>query len=394
MARRKDPVSKKLLVEGVHPVTSERTGAVTYRARASYVVGGKRYHASKTFKSADAATAWKLEKESTINKGRALEPTTTTADEYFEYWSGRLQRDWSGARHLSATQFWKRYGKPVIGDMRLQQITKHDIQHMVDLMADVLAPSSVRAYLATARSMFAAAEDDEIIDRTPVRNIRLPKPVETEQTIWSPLQLRRFLHGTKDHRFGHLWAFMIATGCRVSEAIALKRDSLWLDQGVARIWRTEVVNRRYRREVMDRVKSKSAGHRTRLEPWIVDLLRTLPENEYVFTENGKRLTYPTVLREFHIERKRLGLPEMTPHGIRHSVITMLSAEGIDIAVIKSIVGHLDVSTTADYVKQSPDAQRVGTEAAAKLLGFSVSHATTEVDSSASKNPGLSEPRQN
>lgn len=392
MARRRDPVSGKLLVEGVYPQVSEITGAVTYRARVSYDTGAGRKHIGKTFKRAEDATDWKLKNEMRLNSGTLIAPNVITVDQYFNQWAERQRDDWTGSRYRSAMQFWRLHGKPALGNLRMQAVTRGHIQLMVDAMKETLAPSSIRAYTATARSMFFAAEDEEIIDRSPFRKIKMPKMDTPRRDIWSPLQLRVFLQKTKDHRYGPFWAFMIATGCRVSEAIALKHDSLWLDKGMVRIWRTEAVDHRGRRRVVERTKTSDTGHYVRLEPWIVDILATLPKQEYVFMHNGKRVDYELVRLAFIAAREEAGLPEITLHGLRHSVASMLSAAGVDMAIIKSIVGHTNVQTTVNtYIHTNPQGQRKGTEAAARLLGYATtpgeSEGENQGDSSNSRQTG-------
>lgn len=375
MARRRDPQTGKLLPEGVYPVESERTGAVTYRARSTYSIGGKRYHNSKTHKTAKAAIDWKLREDIKLNRGQIVEPDRITTDQYFAQWSERLRPDWSGSRYLQAGQVWTIYAQPVIGDLRMQDVTRAHIQHLVDIMNETLAPSSVKAYMSVVRMMFEHAFDEGIVYETPYRAIRLRKIEKDTRPLWSPLQLRYFMQKTKSHRFGPLWAFMIATGCRVSEAIAMKWDALDLENGIATIKRTEAMDESGRRHIYDRTKS-GQPHDVKLESWIVDILGALPRSSHVFMAGERRASYPGVHRDFSIVRDELDLPEITLHDIRHSVVSMMTSAGVDIAIIKSVVGHEDIDSTAHYSQTSIEGQQIATRAAAKLLGFEVSSATT------------------
>lgn len=46
--------------------------------------------------------------------------------------------------------------------------------------------------------------------------------------------------------------------------------------------------------------------------------------------------------------KRLGFEGITPHSARHSYISILQAEGIEIALVAKVVGHSNASVTASH----------------------------------------------
>ncbi len=384
MARRKDPTTGKLLVEGVHPQVSARTGVVTYRARVTHGTGKRRQHASETFKDASAAEQWVLDRRMNLSRGSVVDLSTMTVDEFFDRWIERHRKKITGARYTGIMSFWRKHGQPAFGDRRIQSITRQHIQVFVDQLEENYAPKTVVNYCATLRSMFNAAEAEEVIYRTPFRHIHMPRAERKDRPIWSPLQLRRFLQATREHRYGPLWAFMVATGCRVGEAIALKPDSIWLDQGTVRIWRTETVNEIGRRVIVDRTKNGTSGHYVRLEPWIVEILAALPPGEFVFHEDDRRVAYPHVLEAFRDAADEAGLPPMNLHGLRHSVASALGNAGVDGGIIQSIIGHVSIRTTLDtYVHRGAEGQEIGTRQLARLLGF---EDATDATTSASKLP--------
>src|SRR5690606_9710012 len=91
----------QLLPEGIHPVISELTGEITYRARVTYGPKSARRHLSKTEKTASAAIEWRLKKQIEVNLGQTIDPSTFTCNEYIESWYSLGERTWSVSRALT-----------------------------------------------------------------------------------------------------------------------------------------------------------------------------------------------------------------------------------------------------------------------------------------------------
>lgn len=74
----------------------------------------------------------------------------------------------------------------------------------------------------------------------------------------------------------------------------------------------------------------------------------------------------------HMKRfvRSAGLPDVSPHDLRHSCASLLLSSGADIKSVQEILGHADASTTLNfYVKTDLKQMRSATEKYAKAFGL-------------------------
>jgi integrase/recombinase XerC len=69
---------------------------------------------------------------------------------------------------------------------------------------------------------------------------------------------------------------------------------------------------------------------------------------------GKAMTEAGLRRIFRTHRARSGATRVRPHRLRHTFGTELAAAGIDLLVLRDLMGHASPETTAGYVHLSPE----------------------------------------
>lgn len=69
---------------------------------------------------------------------------------------------------------------------------------------------------------------------------------------------------------------------------------------------------------------------------------------------GAPLTEAGMRRIFRTHRARSGATRVRPHRLRHTYGTELAAAGIDLLVLRELMGHTSPETTAGYVHLSPE----------------------------------------
>lgn len=67
---------------------------------------------------------------------------------------------------------------------------------------------------------------------------------------------------------------------------------------------------------------------------------------------GAPVTEAGLRHVFRIHRDRAGVPRVRPHRLRHTYGTELASAGIDLVVLRDLMGHASPETTAGYIHLS------------------------------------------
>ena len=148
---------------------------------------------------------------------------------------------------------------------------------------------------------------------------------------------KRGRHGVRDHL---LVLLMYRHGLRVSEAIALTRQDVDLDQ--SRIWISRLKNGLS-------VEQPIAGDELRaIRRWLSSRDDTLP---WIFVSERKQpLTRQAVNYIVSQAGQRAKLGHIHPHMLRHSCGFALANKGYDLRLIQDYLGHRDPRHTAHYTR--------------------------------------------
>ena len=185
----------------------------------------------------------------------------------------------------------------------------------------------------------------------PARARREPRPL-------SRAELAAFLKGIETDRFAALYIAACGTGLRQGELLALRWQDVNLERGLVSVRHTlqrgsrslaEPKTDRARRTLRlpSRVRAALIQHRARQA--IVSLTGLI-----FTTDRGTALDSRNVTRYLQRHLDRLKLPHQRFHDLRHAFATLMIESGEDLGVVSRILGHADLSTTADvYAHLTP-----------------------------------------
>lgn len=209
------------------------------------------------------------------------------------------------------------------------------------------AKATINRYRVALKALFAWAAARWLIPRNPTVILKCRRHRSLPPEVLTAGEIERLLSfpftGRWAERDRALLAFMLGTGCRLGETVALNgRDIDW-DSGRVTL------------------KSPKGG-----EPevvyageWVLRMLRThcptVPSPLPVFrTGTGRRLSHRQVQRIVAARCQEAGIiKHITPHTLRHTFATMVYNATGDIRLVQQALRHEFITTTQMYAQVDP-----------------------------------------
>jgi integrase len=351
--------------------------APSFRAQVGNPRTGKQE--KRTFPSEAAAKQWRRDMLTAIASGaRTPEPTVGTitvavaVDELVARIKDGRTLSRSGRRYRPATirsyeHTANTYLKPMMGQLRVGEVRRRDVQDFVDeLRAAGLSASSVHNKLDVLRVMFKLAISREWRDDSPCTNLELPAVRSKRPQIAGVDQARQLLAALPVSEVA-LWAILFFAGLRIGEARALRWRDVDFDADVIRVehgWDEVEGEQDAKTDAGDRLvpligelRSYLATHklatgrgdddlcfgRTANDPFVRSTVRATALRAWGWKQianpnrSGPKLVW--------VEARDDALEPLTPHGARHTCASYLIAAGADDMTLQAVIGHSDVRTT-------------------------------------------------
>ena len=266
--------------------------------------------------------------------------------------------------------------KPFIGHKQLASLTTADIQkfynkikkegrvHPHPIHGHVLSDSMVRKIHMMLHEAMEVAVRERYIVRNPTDNTTIPKKTTTEKQVLDDSQLNRFLEAIQGEPYWHDFFYVeVMTGLRRGEICGIKWIDIDFNEGTLCIKRS--VSTKEGGGVSVGETKTDAGVRTIIMPPSVATLlwkkRSDAINEWVFphyTNPSDPLHPSSAYKKLKTLLKRLELPLLRFHDLRHTFATQATDGGVDPKTLAGILGHTDASFTLDtYTHVTSDMQR-------------------------------------
>lgn len=247
---------------------------------------------------------------------------------------------------------------PTLGDVSLRKLTP---QHLSSLYAELLAkqsPASVAQLHAVLFGAFRLAMRWNLIGRNPAEAVQAPKVQRREMSVLTPEQAQTLMGA--DDPLSCLYVLALTTGMRQGELLALRWRDVDLDAGIIRVNRNlvrikgawllaDVKRAASRRQIqvgrlaIDALKA----HRIRSAETLLSLGHRIDDATLIFTNaNGDPLNgYHITERAFKPLLRRLGLPSVRFHDLRHTAASLMLSQGIRVDLVSRRLGHSTPAVT-------------------------------------------------
>ena len=224
-----------------------------------------------------------------------------------------------------------------------------------------LSPLTLAYVHSVLKSALEHAVREEEIPRNVARNVRTGTPRPRRFEPLTADEARKFLATANGHRLQSLFELALHTGLRKGELLGLRWEDLDLDAGTAAIRRTLQRTSTGGLTTLP-TKTCASERRIALPTRCLHSLKLHHEqqkrereaagamwqrDEPVFTTVQGRPIDPTNLtRTFNALLHKASLRRIRFHDLRHSTATLLLEQGVELVVIKELLGHAHIGVTA------------------------------------------------
>lgn len=297
---------------------------------------------------------------------------TSTFGDYLTYWLAEVvAKEKAQGTYDNYASLTNRYIIPGLGRKVLQKLSVRDVRSFLHSLKGTettrggqISDRARQQIHTIISSALTNAVREELVTRNVARLVEKPQSDPADTKPLSDDELAALLPVVARHRLRALWVIYMSLGLRRCEALGLAWEDVDFANGIVHVrFQLKRVKGKGLRRV--RLKSKKSRRTLPLPKVAADALHVWKlvqvkeqqnagtrwagnDDDLVFTTHyGRPIEPSTINRSLAVLAKRSNLRDLHPHALRHSCATFLKAMGVDLLVIRDILGHSQVSVTAN-----------------------------------------------
>lgn len=239
-----------------------------------------------------------------------------------------------------------------------EQITEEDVQKFVlTELRKGLSQKSIKDIIIVLKMILKFAVKQKLLAYNEIE-IKFPTVGEkTDLEVLNKNDHKKIINYLKENfTFKNLGIYIcLSTGMRIGEICGLLWSDIDVESGIIKVRRTVqriyVIDGKTRHTeiLIDTPKTKNSIRDIPMTTELYKIIKPLKKivnNDFYIITNEAKPTEPRTYRNYY-ERliKRLGVPKLKFHGLRHSFATRCIESKCDYKTVSVILGHSNISTT-------------------------------------------------
>lgn len=241
---------------------------------------------------------------------------------------------------------------------------KVDEVFKVEKNMEPLADKTILEHHRLISTILAQAEKEMLVPYNAASKATPPRTTKKDPNYFQPETVAAILEALESEplKWRLITHLLIVTGCRRGEIMGLKWEKVDFDNSRVKIDRA-LVSSKSKGVFEESTKTSDIRH-LHLPKETMDLLRQHKREQlrlqlangdrwlhtgYVFTQdNGDHMNPDSITGWLKDFSSRHGLPHINPHAFRHTVASVLLANGTDIVTVSKQLGHASITTTESF----------------------------------------------
>lgn len=287
--------------------------------------------------------------------------------DYYDQWIKVYKENDVRAATYQKWQLSGTWIKRIAGDMILQQMTRADVQQIVNEYGKYHTYQTTKDFMRQLLAPLRDAFHDQLIDIDITYRVRATSDIKDKpKNKWMEAEdaakLSKALEDD-DCVLSHLCSLLLKTGLRYAEALGLTPADINSEDRTITISKTYNYKRTVGEDEFMPTKNKSSMRTITVDILTLRMLQAdakdVPDGEPIYVtrytdeptppdtrpRTTKTIFNSTVNKFLAHKCKELGIPAITVHGLRHTHASLLIASGASVQYVAERLGHANTETT-------------------------------------------------
>ena len=321
-----------------------------YKYRKQFTYNGETFRIYAN--TLDELITKKLKKEKEIDKGNKLSAGNIKVREWAEYALQTYKPSISAEHRYAIEHRQTKHIFPEIGNFKIADVKPVQCQKILNNQIGK-SKSHIKQLHQELEFIFDTAVINKLIKESPAEHLVRPKGTCKQRRSITPIEREHILKVCNEDDRLVFFLFMLKCGCRAKETCYLE-------------WSDIVITDEYYALHIRGTKTQNSDRFVPLPIELYQRVEKLKKHQFIFTntkgeqhtKDSYRALTKKLKRQLNISmgcpvRRNALIPpyplaeDFIPYFLRHTYCTDLQKKGIDVRTAQKLMGHADISTTAN-----------------------------------------------